>query len=131
MNTVRLSRLIFTLAGIYDGFLGVVFLFIPLWVFEFFQVTPPNHSGYVQFPATLLIIFALMFFQIAQDPVGKVILMPYGMGLKFAYSTLVFWYWVFSEIPNMWKPFALADLAFLVGFIWCYYTLKSARANIE
>jgi hypothetical protein len=131
MNTVQLSRLIFTLAGIYDGFLGIVFLFVPLWVFELFQVPPPNHLGYVQFPAALLIIFAIMFFQIAQEPSEKVILMPYGMGLKFAYSTLVFWYWLFSDLPNMWKPFAIADLAFLVGFIWCYYTLISFPLNWE
>lgn len=128
MNTVRLSRLIFTLAGIYDSFLGIVFLFIPFWVFDMFQVTPPNHFGYVQFSAALLIVFALMFFQIAQDPVGKIILIPYGVGLKFTYSTLVFWYWLLSDIPNMWKPFAVADFTFMVGFIWCYYTLKSSRA---
>jgi hypothetical protein len=130
MNTVQLSRFIFALAGIYDGFLGIVFLFIPLSIFKLFQVAPPNHLGYVQFPAALLLIFALMFFQISKDPVGRVSLMPYGVGLKFAYSALVLWYWMLSGIPNMWKPFAIADLAFMSAFIWCYYRLRSSRGRI-
>jgi hypothetical protein len=125
MNSIKFSRLIFTLAGVYDCFLGVVFLFLPLWVFNLFQVPPPNHLGYVQFPAALLIIFAIMFFQIAQDPVRKVLLIPYGVGLKLAYSSLVFWYWLMSDIPNMWKPFAIADLLFMICFIWVYYKIKN------
>ena len=41
--------------------LGLVFLLSPGWVFHAFAVTPPNHMGYVQFPAALLIVFAIMF----------------------------------------------------------------------
>jgi hypothetical protein len=100
-------------------------------VFKLFDVVPPNHFGYVQFPAALLIIFGLMFFEIARDPLEKTLFIPYGIALKFSYVFLVFWYWFFSDIPNMWKPFALIDIAFMLSFIWCYYTLKSLKMGMR
>ncbi len=125
MNSIKFSRVVFTISGIYDLFLGIVFLLFPLFAFDLFQVTYPNHLGYVQFPAALLIIFAIMFFNIAKDPIGKISFIPYGIMLKFAYSGIVFWYWLLSNIPDMWKPFAIADLLFMIGFGWCYYQIRS------
>ena len=129
MNSVNLSSLVFATSGIYDSVLGVAFLFFPQFAFNLFQVTFPNHLAYVQFPATLLIIFAVMFFTIARDPEGNISFMPYGIMLKVAYSGLVFWYWLFADIPVIWKPFAIADLLFIVAFSWCYYQMRSLSAS--
>lgn len=131
MNAIKFSRVIFAISGIYDSFLGIVFLLFPLLAFDLFQVTYPNHLGYVQFPAVLLIVFAVMFFNIAKDPVGNVSFMPYGILLKVAYSGIVFWYWFFSDIPDMWKPFAIADLLFMFSFGWCYYRIRSFRSSVN
>ncbi len=131
MSAIKFSRIIFSISGIYDLFLGVVFLFFPLFAFDLFKVTYPNHLGYVQFPATLLIIFAVMFFNIAKDPIGNISFMPYGIMLKAAYSGIVFWYWLFSDIPDMWKPFAVADLLFMIFFGWCYYETRSLRSSVN
>ena len=60
-------RALFAIAALYDGLLGTLFVIAPSWVFTRYEVTPPNHLGYVQFPAALLIIFALMFLNIAQE----------------------------------------------------------------
>jgi len=83
-------------------------------------VTPPNHPGYVQFPALLLVVFGLMFLAVAADPVRNRNLIPYGILLKAAYCGTVFWYWASTGIPDMWKPFAWCDLAFglLFAFAW-------------
>ncbi len=131
MNVMKFSRIIFTLSGIYDSFLGFVFFFFPLFAFDLFRVAHPNHLGYIQFPATLLIIFAIMFFNIAKDPIGNISFMPYGIMLKAAYSGIVFWYWFFSDIPDMWKPFAVADLLFMIFFSWCYYHARSLRGIVN
>jgi hypothetical protein len=109
----RWIRPFFLIAGIYDGVLGLAFLAIPITLFRWFDVTLPNHLGYVRFPSLLLILFALMFFQIARDPVKHRCLMPYGMGLKIAYCGTVFGYALSGGIPGMWIPWAWADLAFL------------------
>ena len=108
---------LFYVAALYDGILGVAFLFVWPWVFRLFEVTPPNHGGYVQFPAFLLIIFGFMFLRIAQDPIAHRDLIPYGIGLKAAYSGLVFWYQFSGGVPFMWIPFAWVDLVFLLLFV--------------
>ena len=63
-------RGLFLLAALYDGVLGVWFLVAPGHPFELFEVAPPNHMAYVQFPAALLLIFGLMFLSIAWNPVA-------------------------------------------------------------
>ncbi len=114
---IKLVRVLFVIAGIYDGVLGLAFFFMPKNIFAWYAVEPPNHVGYVQFPALLLILFAAMFIRIASDPVKNRELIPYGCGLKVAYCGMVFYYQVTSGIPEMWIPFAWADLAFLVLFV--------------
>ena len=50
MNITMVKGL-FLVAAIYDGVLGLVFLVQPGLAFELFDVVPPNHFAYVQFPA--------------------------------------------------------------------------------
>ena len=121
--------LLFIIAALYDGVLGALFLFAGGRVFEWLQVTPPNHPGYVQFPAALLIVFALMFCAIARNPLANRNLIPYGMLLKVSYCSVVFFHWFATGIPNMWKPFAIFDLAFLGLFIWAYVSLREMTAT--
>lgn len=119
-------RPFFIVAGVYDGVLGLAFLFAWPAIYQYFGVTPPNHGAYVQFPALLLLIFAAMFFRIARDPVACRFLIVYGMALKLAYSGTAFWYYFTEKIPAMWLPFAWADLAFLVLFIAAWKSLDTA-----
>jgi hypothetical protein len=116
----RAISILFLLTALYDGGLGVVFLVAPSAVFAWSGTTPPNHVGYVQFPAALLIVFALMFLAVARDPVKHRDLMVYGMLLKASYCGLAFWYWFSTGIPAMWKPFAVIDLVTLGLFGWSY-----------
>ncbi|MDT8325674.1 MAG: hypothetical protein RRA94_16285 [Bacteroidota bacterium] len=121
-------RPIFILAGLYDAVLGLAFLLFAPQVFQRFDVIPPNHFGYVRFPAMLLLVFALMFFAVAFDPKRNRNLIPYGILLKVSYCAAVGWYWYHDPtLPMMWKPFAIIDLAFLVAFIWAYRKIGTAR----
>jgi len=127
MNHGKLVRLLFAVGAAYDGLLGVAFLLSAPAMFRRFGVTPPNHFGYVQFPAALLIVFALMFAAIARRPEENRNLIPYGILLKVSYCAVVFSYWFSSGIPGMWKPFAIADLVFLVLFAWAYRSIPAPR----
>ena len=118
---------LYIVAGLYDGALGAAFLVAWDALFSYFEVTPPNHPGYVQFPALLLIVFALMFFAVAVDPIKNRNLIPYGVLLKVAYCGTVFWHWFNQGIPNMWKPFAWIDLVFAVLFVWSWLQLRRQR----
>jgi hypothetical protein len=116
---------LFFVAALYDGLLGLTFLFFPLWVFSLHGVEPPNHLAYVQFPALLLMIFAAIFVRIASDPKRHQELIPYGIALKASYCGLAFWYQMTEGIPFMWIPWAWADLAFLLAFFAAWNKLKS------
>jgi hypothetical protein len=108
-------NVLFYITAFYDGLLGVYFLFFSMSVYDAFGVTRPNHTGYVQFPALLLIIFGFMFLRIAREPSRYRELMWYGMGLKAAYSGVVLFHLWFGEgMPSMWVPFAVIDVAFLI-----------------
>lgn len=126
--STSLVKALFVVAGIYEGLLGLAFLTFPLQIFEMFAVEPPNHLGYVQFPALLLVVFAVMFFKVASDPLKYRELIPYGCGLKMSYCGLVFYYDMSGGIPAMWIPFAWADLAFLVLFVLAW---KGTRSELR
>ena len=129
MNPRRPISALFAVAALYDGILGIVFLFASGAVFRWFEVTPPNHFGYVQFPAALLIIFGIMFLAVAIDPIKNRILIPYGILLKVAYCGVVSFYWITTGVPGMWKPFCLIDLGFLALFVWAWTALGKAGAR--
>ena len=114
---------LFVLAALFDGLLGLIFLTAAGNIYEWFGVTPPNHFGYVHFPAALLMVFALMFAFVALAPKRNRSLIPYGILLKVSYCGVVFYHWFASGIPTMWKPLAICDLAFIVLFVWAYRSL--------
>ena len=114
----------YVLAALYDGVLGIAFIIAPGDIFAMFEVTPPNHMAYVQFPALLLILFGIMFYRIAMDPLKNRDLIFYGCGLKVAYCSMVFGYQFTSGVPAMWVPWAWADLVFLALFIVSWRSLN-------
>jgi hypothetical protein len=129
MMNEKMIKVFYVVAGLYDGILGIAFLFSPAAIYAMYAVEPPNHMAYVQFPALLLIIFAAMFFRIARDPVKNRDLILYGCALKVSYCSMVFWYQATSTIPAMWVPWAWADLVFLVLFIYTWRALgREAQA---
>jgi len=119
----KLFKALFGVAAIYDGLLGIAFMFWAERIFTMYQVTPPNHIGYIQFPALLLLMFAWLFLTIARNPVANRHLIRYGIWLKASYSGMVFWYALTTGVPDMWIPWAWADLAFLVLFVWALMKL--------
>ena len=124
MKTERMIKALFVVAALYDGVLGAAFLFTGSTLFQRFGVTPPNHLGYVQFSAALLIVFAFMFADIASNPAKNRDLIPYGILLKISYCGVVLFHWLTAGIPYMWKPFCILDLGFLILFVWAWAVLR-------
>ena len=122
-------RAVFAASAVYDLLLGAAFLFAAPALFDHFETTAPNHFGYVQFPAMVLLIFAVMFARVAMDPVRHRELMLYGAGLKAAYSGTVLFYHQASGVPGMWLPFAYADLVFLVLFLVAWFKTPASAAE--
>jgi hypothetical protein len=121
---IKWIKILFVVSGLYDALLGVGFLLFGAEIFRQAGVTPPNHMGYVQFPAFLLILFGIMFLRIGADPQSRRELILYGIGLKASYCGLVFWYQLHGGIPSLWIPWAWADLTFLLLFFASWRSLR-------
>lgn len=128
MKATRWIQVLFGVGAVYDGLLGAGFLLGGAALFDRFGVAPPNHQGYVQFSAALLLVFALMFLAVARDPVKNRNLIPYGILLKVSYCSVVGYHWLNQNIPGMWKPFAVCDFIFLLLFAWAWVALAKATA---
>ena len=128
MKSLLPIRILFFIAYAYDGLLGLAFIFAAPAVFKLAGITPPNHWGYVHFAAGTLVIFAWMFLQIALKPVGNRSLVIYGVLLKACYAGTVAWHAFHGGVPVLWKWFAVADLAFLVLFVWAWARLNAMSA---
>lgn len=129
MNRKPAVSLLFVIAALWDGLLGLAFLLAAGALFRWFGVTPPNHFGYVHFPAALLIAFGLMFAVVARNPAANRNLIPFGMLLKVSFCGVIFYHWIDAGLPDMWKPFAFVDLVFLAFFIWAYALLGRTMAG--
>ncbi len=125
MNSIASIRLLFLVSAAYDGLLGLAFLVAGPRIYAATGIMPPNHWGYVDFAAGILVIFGLMFLQIARDPVKFQVLIPYGVLLKVCYVGTLVCYWLGSGIPDLWKYFAAADTVFAVLYLLSLQTLKA------
>ena len=133
MNTHKMIKPLYRAAALYDAILGMAFLFAGNFVFEKFmpEIAKPNHDGYIQFPAALLLVFALMYAAIARDPVRNRNLIPYGILLKVSYCSVILWHWITGNLQAwIWKPFCILDIVFLVLFVCAWRaTGKTARGQ--
>jgi hypothetical protein len=116
-------RIVFAFAAVYDFLIGLVFLAAGPWLFELSSIPAPNHWGYIQFAALMLMIFGLMFGAVAVDPVGQRNLIRYGLLLKLSYCGLVGYYWATSGAPTLFKPFVIMDAIMYVLFLVSYLKL--------
>lgn len=130
MKKNQLAKIVFSIAFLYDLILGIGYLFFTKNIYDHFGVDLPNHMGYIQFPALLLLIFALMFYQIAKSPEENKYLMIYSMLMKLAFSVIVIYHWLNDSIPNMWKPFSIADILFALLFFYAYLNTEKEEGNI-
>jgi hypothetical protein len=121
----QLIKALFYLSAAYDGALGLLFIFAPALAFDYFHVALPNHFGYVQFPAALLLIFAVMFLEIARHPHESRNLIPYCILLKVAYCGVTGAYWFKDALPDMWKIFFVCDFIFAILYVCAYKKLGS------
>ena len=123
-----LVRVGFVIAGLYDFVIGLAFLFAGAAIFEAAGVPAPNHWGYIQFASLLLMVFGTMFFVIAADPIAHRNMIPFGMLLKLSYTGLVAYYWVTTDCPTLFKPFAIIDGIMFFLFLLAYTQRLPARA---
>lgn len=123
MSPRSTARLFLTLAGLYDGLLGIAFLLDAPHLFTLCNIPAPLHWGYVHFGAALLLIFALMFFVAAAYPAGNRNLIAFGMLLKIAYIGVVLYHWLHGGVPLVFQAFLICDAVWFFVLAWTFRTV--------
>lgn len=120
MMTSKWIKITFGASALYDGLLGIVFLFFGSMSLDLCGIEKPYNMGFLHFPAMLLILFSLMYWRLATNPVKYRILIPYGIGLKISYASVAFYHWFADSVPTAWLALAWIDVLFIILFfvIW-------------
>jgi hypothetical protein len=124
---IELTKIVFRASAVYDGMLALSFLVTGSIIYDFFEIEKPNHMGYLHFPALLLLVFAIMLWRIASNPVKFRDLIPYGVGLKASYCLVVLYHSLSGGIPFLWIPFAWIDFGFLILFVLAWKGVRNAN----
>jgi hypothetical protein len=118
-------RPLLKLAAAYDLVLGAAALLAFRPIYERFGVTLPNHDGYVQWGAAVVMVFGIGFWLAAMNPARNRDILIMGVLFKLAFAGTVLGHHFLGSVPMIWVPFAWADLVFALLFIAALRALPS------
>jgi hypothetical protein len=122
-------RCLFTIAGIYDVLLGIIFTFFPAPAFAALGISQklPAFGGYVTLLGAFVLVIGIAYFLIARGDLQRnADLILVGALYKLAYSLTAFYYWWAGNLPHIAFAalFGVADAVFFVLMAGCYASLK-------
>ncbi len=126
--SIKAVKVLFAIAAAYDIGLGFIFGLLYQQLYRWAGSVLPNHPGYVQLPALLIMVFGVGFAMVARDPIGSRSIMVLGVLMKLAFCAVVFYHMLFGEQIPFFIPFAAIDLCFAVLFAMAY---RATRAEAE
>jgi len=85
----------------------------------------PNHPGYVQLPALLIIVFGIGFWMVAQDVRGNRSIISLGILMKLAFGIVVFGHLIAGNTIPFYIPFGIIDLGFAILFLMARKSLDA------
>jgi hypothetical protein len=116
----------FMLAAVYDIGLGLAFLVGGDAILEAIGMQVPPHVAYFQLAAVFVLVQGISYLFAWHDPVANRGIIWVGVIYKAAYSGLAAWYLALGLLPSVFfVPWAVADLLFMIGFLW--FLLKTSR----
>ena len=117
------------LSAIYDGLLGLAFLFFSEQFFRALGVETTADPVYVQLAAGLIAIMGLGFYLAWRNPLVNWDLVLVGAVFKAFYILLAVWAWLRGEVPHaVFLLFAGVDVIFLIVLLLFLLDTRPARA---
>ena len=121
-------RPFFLVAALYDLLLGVVFLVFGEQILDAIGMVLPPHIAYIQLAAVFILVQGLSYGFVYRDPPGNLGLVRVGVIYKVAYAGLALWYLIIGQLPSgFFLPWALIDVAFLIGFVLFLRAVAGAK----
>jgi hypothetical protein len=114
---------LFAFVGCIEFAVGLSFIFMQDLVFQVAGIAPVSPE-YVQLPAFFIMIFGLIMFQIARDPVKNRDLIIYPILFKVTFIGIVLYNYYFGRMAPLWLAFVGFDVVYLAGFIAAWIALR-------
>lgn len=112
-------RWFFLVAALYDIVLGVAFMVAGDAILRAIGMSPPPHVAYFQLAAVFVFVQGLSYLVAWRDLPASRGLVWVGVAYKGGYTALAIWYIALGLLPSpFFAPWALADFAFMLGFLW-------------
>jgi hypothetical protein len=126
----RYYRVLFLVAMLYDGLLGIAFILFYKPIFDVLDVAPPE-GGYIPLLGSFLFVIGVAYYLIWRSDLERnrdMILV--GTLYKLAYSAVALTYWAIGEVPHVAfaAVFGIADLIFFVLMLDCWLYLGRRRS---
>lgn len=113
-------RTFFLVAALYDIILGVAFFFLHGPLFSALGIEPPNNTSYIHLTAGFVFVQGLGYWLVYQNAPANLGIVKLGLVYKAIFSGLGLYYLAIGQLLHpVFLVFAIADLAFLVGF-WLF-----------
>jgi hypothetical protein len=122
-------KAVFTVAAVYDFVLGAVFGLFYRPIYQYAGSVLPNHPGYVQLPALLIMTFGVGFWMVAANPERNAAIIPLGILMKASFCLVVFGHLLFGRSIPFYIPFAVIDLIFAVLFLAAYRSVQTPNSS--
>ncbi len=122
-------RPFFAIAAFYDIVLGLGVLLFFRRLYESAGIPLPNHDAYVQFAASVVLVFGIGFAMVAREPRAHRGIIVLGVLFKLAYGGTVLGHFFLASIPLLWTWFAWIDLVFAAAFVAALVALRSASTR--
>jgi len=111
-------RTFFLIAALYDIVLGIAFFFLFDPLFAALGIALPNNTSYIHLTAGFVFVQGLGYWFVYQDPPANLGIVKLGIVYKTVFAGLAFFYLAIGQLLHpAFLVFAMADLAFLVGFV--------------
>lgn len=118
-------RTFFLVAALYDIILGAVFFFGFGVIFSALGIESPNNNSYAHLTAGFVFTQGLGYWFVYQDPSRNEGIVKVGLAYKAIFAGLGFFYFAIGQLLHpIFLVFAVADLAFLVGF-WLFLRARA------
>lgn len=113
-------RTFFLAAALYDIVLGVAFFLLYGPLFSALGIELPNNTSYIHLTAAFVFVQGLGYWFVYQEPASNRGIVKLGIVYKAVFAGLGFYYLAIGQLLHpVFLVFAIADLAFLVGF-WLF-----------
>ena len=130
-TTADRYRPLLLLSAVYDGLIGLAFLFLAGPLFHILGIEPAADPVYIQLAAGLIAIIGLGFFLAWRDPLVNGDLVLLGAVFKAFYILLALSAYVRGAAPHpVFLVFAVADILFLAAFVRFLRETGAARSAL-